>query len=103
MQASKSGRFTVEIILNVERLKSNMFSAAQAGWRVWLVALALCACCARSLNAYAEPTLTRLEFNQPQMGAPFRIVMYARDKSSPEAPAAAAFHRFSNLTASLAH
>jgi FAD:protein FMN transferase len=41
--------------------------------------------------------LTRYEFSKPQMGAPFRIVLYARDKQQAEAAANAAFRRVEQL------
>src|SRR5437899_867808 len=41
--------------------------------------------------------LARFEFGQPQMGLPFRIVLYARDQAGAEAASAAAFRRISQL------
>ena len=43
-----------------------------------------------------EP-LTRFEFSKPQMGAPFRIVLYAGDAARAEAAAQAAFRRVEAL------
>jgi thiamine biosynthesis lipoprotein len=48
-----------------------------------------------------DPALTRYEFEQPQMGLPFRIVMYARDEGTSKAAAAAAFHRLAQLNDTL--
>jgi thiamine biosynthesis lipoprotein len=45
--------------------------------------------------------LQRFEFNEPQMGLPFRIVLYAPDKPSAEAAARAAFDRIRQLNAIL--
>jgi len=39
----------------------------------------------------------RYEYQQPQMGLPFRIVLYARDPVEAEAAANAAFHRIEEL------
>jgi thiamine biosynthesis lipoprotein len=39
----------------------------------------------------------RFEFNQPQMGLPFRIVLYAPDAGTAQAAAKAAFRRISQL------
>jgi thiamine biosynthesis lipoprotein len=48
--------------------------------------------------ATAPPeSLTRFEFTQPQMGLPFRIVLYAPNQSSAESAAAAAFARIKQL------
>jgi FAD:protein FMN transferase len=48
--------------------------------------------------ATTEPdTLTRFEFETPQMGVPFRIVMYARSTNDAKEAAAAAFKRVSQL------
>ena len=41
--------------------------------------------------------LSRFEFTKPQMGAPFRIVLYARDAAHGEAAAQAAFRRVEAL------
>lgn len=45
--------------------------------------------------------LSRFEFAKPQMGAPFRIVLYARDHSQAEAAANAAFRRVEELNEKL--
>src|SRR6266513_5019086 len=45
--------------------------------------------------------LQRFEFNEPQMGLPFRIVLYAPDKPTAEAAAHAAFDRIKQLNAIL--
>jgi thiamine biosynthesis lipoprotein len=47
--------------------------------------------------ATAERKLSRLEYAQPQMGLPFRIVLYAPDKVSADAAANAAFARIKQL------
>ena len=41
--------------------------------------------------------LQRYEFSEPQMGLPFRLVVYARDKPTAEAAARAAFNRIKQL------
>jgi thiamine biosynthesis lipoprotein len=57
-----------------------------------LLALAIVGC------QSAPPTqLARYEFSKPQMGAPFRVVLYARDKTHAEAAAHAAFRRVEAL------
>jgi FAD:protein FMN transferase len=45
--------------------------------------------------------LQRFEYAQPQMGVPFRIVLYAADKPQADAAAAAAFARVSELNSIL--
>src|ERR1043166_66798 len=47
--------------------------------------------------ATAERKLSRFEYTQPQMGLPFRIVLYAPDKVSADAAANAAFARIKQL------
>ena len=42
-------------------------------------------------------SLNRFEFTQPQMGLPFRIVLYAADQASADTAARAAFARISQL------
>jgi thiamine biosynthesis lipoprotein len=42
-------------------------------------------------------SLARFEFTQPQMGLPFRIVLYAADQSSADTASRAAFARISQL------
>src|SRR5262245_31113006 len=59
-----------------------------------LVALLFCVGCA---TPKSQPSLERFEFTQPQMGVPFRIVLYAADRSIAETAARAAFARISEL------
>ena len=61
--------------------------------RCWPLFL-LCSC---SCAAPRVLDLTRFEFSQPQMGLPFRIVLYAPDRSAAEAAARAAFNRIGEL------
>src|SRR5438876_45768 len=53
--------------------------------------LLLCSCARQPVH------LSRFEFNQPEMGLPFRIVLYAPDKQIAESTAAAAFKRIAQL------
>lgn len=48
-------------------------------------------------RASLDTATNRFEFNQPQMGLPFRIVLYAADRGSAQAAAAAAFARIAQL------
>jgi len=48
-----------------------------------------------------SPPLSRFEFTRPQMGLPFRIVLYAPDAATANAAAEAAFARISQLNDSL--
>ncbi len=57
--------------------------------------LAVCSC--THLQPVESPTLSRYEFNEPQMGIPFRIVLYSRTKVEGEAAAKAAFARVAQL------
>lgn len=58
---------------------------------LFLVALALAGC------AGPRGPLARFEFSKPQMGLPFRIVLYARDQATAAAHAQAAFARIEQL------
>ena len=60
-----------------------------------LPALLLAAGCATPSRE--APTLSRFEFTRPQMGLPFRIVLYAPDTNTAKAAAEAAFARISQL------
>jgi FAD:protein FMN transferase len=53
--------------------------------------LAFCSC------AHQPSSLSRYEFIEPQMGLPFRIVLYARTKPEADASASAAFARIKQL------
>ena len=53
------------------------------------------------LGCRSVPPQARFEFSKPQMGAPFRIVLYAADKSHAETAASAAFRRVEELNAIL--
>jgi len=54
------------------------------------------ACSTWAFSRHTED-LQRYEFNEPQMGLPFRIVVYAGDKPTAEAAARAAFNRIKQL------
>jgi thiamine biosynthesis lipoprotein len=45
----------------------------------------------------SKEALNRFEFERPEMGVPFRIVLYAPDAQKAEAAAQAAFHRVADL------
>ena len=62
---------------------------------VLIVALGLVGC------ATAHRSTARFEYTQPQMGLPFRIVLYAADKPSADAAADAAFARVAELNSVL--
>ena len=49
----------------------------------------------------AAPVLTRFEYERPQMGVPFRIVLYAEQQAAADAAATAAFARVGELNALL--
>ena len=66
---------------------------ANSWCRLLLVGLLGLAGCA---SRPAAP-LTRFEFTQPQMGMPFRLVLYAPDQATAETAAAAAFSRVKQL------
>ncbi|HEY3964376.1 MAG TPA: FAD:protein FMN transferase [Planctomycetaceae bacterium] len=54
-------------------------------------------CCAFALGQATDRPLERFEFNQIQMGMPFRFVVYARGEDSANAAASAAFARIKQL------
>ncbi len=62
----------------------------------WTAALLL-GCLAGAGGTGCASDLSRFEFNQPQMGIPFRIVLYAPDPATAETAAAAAFQRVAQL------
>ncbi len=64
-----------------------------------LPALLLAAGC--STPSREGPPLSRFEFTRPQMGLPFRIVLYAPDAATAKAAAKAAFARITQLNDSL--
>jgi len=90
-------------------MESSLYSAQGSSWRrfvarlfgqpvVWLLVLLLtCSSCVTP----SAPRLRRFEFTQPQMGLPFRIVLYAVDGSVAESAAAAAFQRIAQLNGSM--
>src|SRR5258706_3208992 len=59
-----------------------------------LLALAVVGCATRPATRAA---LTRYEFQKPEMGVPFRIVLYAPGQSQAEEAAKAAFARIDQL------
>ena len=69
------------------------------GLQTSLLAILLLAAC--SIVSRDTQDLQRFEFNEPQMGLPFRIVLYAQDKPTADAAARAAFDRIQKLNAIL--
>jgi thiamine biosynthesis lipoprotein len=65
------------------------------GLQTSLLAILLLATCATASRSARD--LQRFEFGEPQMGLPFRIVLYATDKVTAEAAARAAFDRIRQL------
>ena len=65
--------------------------------RWWSLLLLLACSCA----GFHSTGLKRFEFSEPQMGLPFRIVLYAPDKPTAETSARAAFDRIQRLNAIL--
>jgi thiamine biosynthesis lipoprotein len=57
----------------------------------------LLTCLLLSGCATPTPSLQRFEYTQPQMGLPFRITLYAPDKTSADAAAEAAYARIKQL------
>jgi FAD:protein FMN transferase len=57
--------------------------------------------CRQSLVAAGEPTLARYEFTEPQMGVPFKIVVYAPSDEAANRAVTAAYARVSALNAIL--
>ena len=67
-------------------------------WRVIglsLTLLALAGC--TTANTTRRISAERFEYTQPHMGLPFRIILYAPDRSTADAAAAAAFRRIQEL------
>ncbi len=62
---------------------------------LWLAVACLVVGCANQ----AAPQLSRFEFEQPQMGIPFRIVLYASTEAQAQAAAQAAYDRVKQLNA----
>ncbi len=64
--------------------------------------IGLCVLLLASLTASVE-ALDRFEFTQPQMGVPFRIILYAANEGEAEEAATAAFARIGQLNTSLSN
>src|SRR5215831_4525509 len=56
----------------------------------------VCTSCHRELQK-PSTSLTRFEYQRPEMGVPFRIVLYAPDQATGEVAANAAFQRVQQL------
>src|SRR5262249_10806183 len=72
-------------------------SAPVLGWARWFLLLLSVAFCPGLLAEEPSAVLERFEFNEPEMGVPFRLVLYATDLSLGEAAARAAFKRVAEL------
>ncbi|HOK76889.1 MAG TPA: FAD:protein FMN transferase [Verrucomicrobiota bacterium] len=73
------------------RLRGALFGLLTAA-----VGLATCSCSTTARKG-KEPSLRRYEFEEPQMGVPFRIVLYAENPAKAHAGARAAFRRIAEL------
>ncbi len=63
--------------------------------------LAVVLCAVILAGCATKPELSRFEYRQPQMGIPFRIVLYAPERASADAAAEAAFARIKQLNDTL--
>ena len=61
---------------------------------IFLLLIVSSACVAHRTQS---PSLTRYQFEHPEMGMPFRIVLYAPDEATVSRAAAAAFDRIQGL------
>jgi thiamine biosynthesis lipoprotein len=71
-------------------------------WQNWKFFLPLiifiCLVCLSCVSTHSpEPTLTRYQYERPEMGIPFRLVFFAVDKVNADAAAEAAFARVKQL------
>ena len=64
---------------------------------VWSVLAGMWCLCHLARGQESPAPLQRFEFSEPEMGVPFRIVLYAPDPSVAEAASAAAFKRVAEL------
>src|SRR5438105_11901957 len=53
--------------------------------------------CSPAASVEIKPDLERFEFTEPEMGVPFRIVLYAPDTGTAKSAAQAAFDRVAQL------
>ena len=67
-------------------------------WRIAVPALVFLASSCSSTPGQKQ-TLDRFEYQRPEMGVPFRIVLYARNQSTADSAAEAAFERIKQLNA----
>jgi FAD:protein FMN transferase len=63
--------------------------------RLWIVVAAIASGCVS--KPPEQPALTRFEYLRAEMGVPFRMVFYARDKMRADSDAAAAFQRIKEI------
>ncbi len=73
-----------------------MFTLSKAGRWLNLLVAGITAILASSC-VFPAPTLQRYEFQQPQMGLPFRMVLYAKTRAQAEAASNRAFARIQQL------
>lgn len=68
-------------------------------WRIWLAcsAVAICSSCVTTTTTTAIIPLHRYEFDQPEMGVPFRIVLYAANDAFAKRAADSAYQRVKQL------
>src|ERR1019366_9763266 len=66
-------------------------------WSALALSVGLGSPAPRSSAQETSGALQRFEFTEPEMGVPFRIVLYARDAETGQAAARAAFNRVAQL------
>ncbi|MGA2867142.1 MAG: FAD:protein FMN transferase [Verrucomicrobiota bacterium] len=70
-------------------------------WRAWLLLPLWLGTVSCVTVRQGTPALTRYEYERPEMGVPFRLVLYAPDQAGADQAAEAAFRRVQQLNDSL--
>ena len=67
------------------------------------VAIAIVNLGGNAIRAAGEPKLERFEYTEPQMGVPFKIVLYAPDETAANRASRAAYDRIAALNGVMSH
>jgi thiamine biosynthesis lipoprotein len=93
------GILAMYVLIAPRRISSDLRTPASRGLRVFVVNFVffLVACLFTSCASTPKQPLSRYEFEEPQMGLPFRIVLYASNDAAANRASDAAFARIKEL------
>src|SRR5258708_3552366 len=97
-RAALVSKFRAYVAQRILPLRYCIRTICRFRWRIALPALVFLASSCSSTRGQKQ-ALDRFEYQRPEMGVSFRIVLYARNQSTADSAAEAAFERIKQLNA----